>query len=66
MTTIFMTIALGCGVVGTMMLTPNTTGIGIIGLGCLAGILARLNQAHYDQKKQLKAIYEQNTKKEYN
>lgn len=38
-------VALGLGFVGFTMLTNATLGVGIVGLGCLFAILARIAQA---------------------
>ncbi len=38
-------IALLVGLVGGMMLSPATQGVGVIALACLFGILARIMQA---------------------
>lgn len=37
------------GLVGFVLLTDATTGVGIIALGCLTGILARIIQAKQQQ-----------------
>lgn len=42
-------LALLAGLIGFVLLTDATTGVGIIALGCLAGILARIIQAKQQQ-----------------
>jgi hypothetical protein len=46
---------LGCGLalVGFLVLTQATTGVGLIGLACFVGILARLAQASSYHQQQL-------------
>jgi hypothetical protein len=39
-----MLLALGCGIAGLSMLSPETWGIGLIGFGCLLAIFAVLAQ----------------------
>jgi hypothetical protein len=38
-------LALGCGIVGLWSLTPETSGVGLIGFGCLLAIIGLLAQA---------------------
>jgi len=56
MTILLIIVALGCGAMGVMMLSTATMGVGIIALGCLAGILARIWQAKFDQKELLETL----------
>ncbi len=44
--------ALVAAAIGVLALTDATVGVGIIGLSCLLGILARIAQAkhHYDMR----------------
>lgn len=45
MVTFLSLVALVAGAIGVLLLTQATMGVGIIALGCLAGILARIIQA---------------------
>lgn len=57
MAAILTLLAILTGFVGLFFLTEATTGVGIIGLACLFGILARLSQAG-KQHKELKGMLE--------
>jgi hypothetical protein len=42
---VFVVIGIALGVIGAFSLTQATMGVGLIGLACFAGILARMAQA---------------------
>lgn len=54
---IFLIICAICaGFVGIFLLSQATMGVGIIALGCLFGILARIVQASFHQEQLLNAL----------
>ena len=56
MTFLLILAAIICGALGMVLLSTATYGVGLICLGCLAGILARLRQAQFNQKELLNAL----------
>lgn len=50
--------ALCFGIFGAMLLSQATVGLGLIGLGCLIAVLARIAQAERYHKEQLAAAKE--------
>lgn len=55
MSAVLMILAILAGVVGVFSLSQATMGVGIIALGCLLGILARLAQAEAHQRALMRA-----------
>jgi len=49
-------LAIIAAVIGFFLLSQATMGVGIVGLGCLAGILARIAQAHEQHQEMMKTM----------
>ena len=56
MTAFLVIIALFGGFVGFIFLSEATTGVGIIGIACLCGILARIVQASNNHKEVIETL----------
>jgi hypothetical protein len=48
--------AFGFGAIGALLLSSATAGVGLIALGCLCGILARIAQAGYFHKLEVERL----------
>ena len=55
MSALLTVLAVIAGAIGVFSLSQATTGVGVIALGCLFGILARLAQAESHQRALLQA-----------
>lgn len=59
MTALLIVVAIGSGLIGSLLLTQATAGVGAICFGLLLAVLARINQAGEHHREITKAISSQ-------
>lgn len=59
MDTFLLILALLLGVAGALLLSEATLGVGVVALGCLAGILSRILQADRHKKESLQFMQQE-------